>query len=81
MSGVFFTVMLLANKKYNQRQKGKRKHKKFSIPIQQELERLLRDNYSPEQVVGTLKKKGKAAVSSERIYQHIWLDKKHGGTH
>lgn len=70
----------LANKKYHQRQKGKRKHKKFSIPIQEEVERLLRDDYSPEQVVGTLKKQGKETVSIERIYQHIWLDKKHEGT-
>lgn len=34
---------------------------------------------SPEQIVGRAKKEGKAYVSPERIYQHIWEDKKQGG--
>jgi len=32
-------------------------------------------DYSPEQVVGTLKKGSKPYVSAERIYQYIWQNK------
>lgn len=70
----------LANRKYIKRQKEKRKHKKFTALIQNEVEELLREDYSPEQVVGTLKKDDKDFVSIERIYQHIWKDKKKGGS-
>ena len=69
----------LAQKKYTIRQKEKPKRKRFTKEIQQAIELLLRDDYSPEQVVGTLKKKGEATVSIECIYQHIWKDKKHHG--
>jgi IS30 family transposase len=40
----------------------------------------LREDYSPEQVVGTLLKQGKSTVSTERIYQHIWEDKEQNGS-
>lgn len=69
----------LAQKKYALRQKEKPKHKRFTADIQQEIERLLKDDYSPEQIVGVLKKQEKQTVSIERIYQHIWEDKKHNG--
>jgi IS30 family transposase len=69
----------LAQKKYVKRQKEKPKRKRFTKEIKDEIELLLRDDYSPEQVVGTLKKKDKQTVSTERIYQHIWEDKKHNG--
>ena len=36
-------------------------------------------DYSPEQIAGRLKLKGKPTVSHERIYQHVWADKKQGG--
>ena len=69
----------LAQNKYNKRQKEKPKLKRFTKDIQQETERLLKQDYSPEQTVGFLKKQGKETVSIERIYQHIWEDKKHKG--
>jgi IS30 family transposase len=47
--------------------------------MQDRVETLLREDYSPEQVVGFLKQEGTACVSHERIYQHIWADKKRGG--
>jgi len=72
----------LAQNKYANRQREKPKRKRFTKDIQQATELLLRDDYSPEQVVGTLKKQGKETVSIERIYQHIWRDKKnHGDLH
>ncbi len=69
----------LAQKKYLKRQKEKPKRKRFTKEIQNDIELLLRDDYSPEQVVGTLKKQEKETVSIERVYQHIWEDKKHQG--
>ena len=36
--------------------------------------------YSPEQIVGIAKKEGLPCVSHERIYQHIWSDKRRKGT-
>ena len=37
------------------------------------------EDYSPEQIIGVCKNKGVDCVSYERIYQHIWHDKKQGG--
>ena len=72
----------LAQRKYDKRQQDKRKHIRFTPSVQKDVETLLKEDYSPEQVVGTLKKQGKPAVSVERIYQHIWADKKKkGGLH
>lgn len=70
----------LAQRKYKQRQKSKNKCIRFTPQMQEQIELLLREDYSPEQVVGTLKKQGKQVVSVERIYQHIWEDKKASGT-
>ncbi len=70
----------LAHRKWKDRHKKKRKHIRFTEKIRSEVEKLLRDDYSPEQVVGILTKQGKEVVSVERIYQHIWQDKKHKGT-
>ena len=72
----------LAQRKYDKRQQDKPKHIRFTPSVQKDVETLLKEDYSPEQVVGTLKKQGKPAVSAERIYQHIWADKKKkGGLH
>jgi transposase, IS30 family len=40
-----------------------------------EIEEKIRLDWSPEQVSGTLK----ITISHERIYQHIWADKRNGG--
>jgi len=48
----------LANRKYQHRQKTKLKHKHFTLTVQNNVENLLREDYSPEQVVGTLTKQG-----------------------
>ena len=37
-------------------------------------------DWSPEQVSGQLKSDRGILISHERIYQHIWADKHHGGT-
>lgn len=43
------------------------------------VEKLLRQEWSPEQIAGRLKLEGQTAVSHERIYQHIYADKRRGG--
>jgi len=42
-------------------------------------EKLRQDQWSPEQISGWLKRQGRAFVSCERIYRHIWKDKSNGG--
>ncbi|TXD54917.1 IS30 family transposase [Polaribacter sp. IC066] len=69
----------LASKKYAKRQKEKAKHIRFTPTIKVAVEKLIRDDYSPEQVVGSLTKEQKESVSIERIYQHIWEDKRNRG--
>ena len=70
----------LAQRKYQKRQKEKPKRVRFTDAVKTEVETLLKEDYSPEQVVGTLKKVGKDTVSIETIYQYIWKKKKQGGT-
>lgn len=70
----------LANRKYRYRQKTKPKYRRFTTVIKKEVEDLIKQDYSPEQVVGFLKKEQKPTVSIERIYQHIWQDKKQKGS-
>ena len=46
----------------------------------QEVERLLRQDWSPQQISGRLKLEKQATVSHEWIYLHIYDDKRRGGT-
>jgi IS30 family transposase len=43
-------------------------------------EKLLQEEWSPDQIAGRLEKKGIANISHEAIYQHIWKDKRSGGS-
>lgn len=69
----------LAVKKCANRHKTKPKKKRFTDDIQQYVDCLIREDFSPEQIVGLSKIEQKQCVSVERIYQHIWTDKKQGG--
>ena len=44
------------------------------------IESRLRLEWSPEQVAGRLKLEGREAVSHERIYRHVYADRRAGGT-
>lgn len=44
-----------------------------------EVESLLRQDWSPEQVSGHLRRTGGLRISHETIYQHVWRDKAAGG--
>jgi IS30 family transposase len=71
---------LLAQNKCEQRHKEKPKNKRFSKEVKQEVESLLRKDFSPEQVSGRLKLESIYSISHETIYQHVWNEKKKGGT-
>jgi IS30 family transposase len=70
----------LAQRKYQQRQRDKPKHIHFTEEVKQCVNSLLNKDYSPEQISHRTKKEGKTCVSTERIYQYVWKDKKEGGT-
>lgn len=69
----------LANRKYAARQRYKPKKRSFTDAVKSYVEQELEQKLSPEQIAGTAKKEGTNCVSAERIYQHIWHDKKRGG--
>lgn len=69
----------LAHKKTCKRHKEKPKKIIFTQEVQTYVELMLHKHYSPEQIVGRSKIDGVSCVSTERIYQHIWKDKKAGG--
>lgn len=70
----------LAERKCANRHKEKRKQQNFTVDIKDFVEYFIKEDYSPEQIVGTAKVLGHPCVSAERIYQHIWEDKKQRGT-
>jgi IS30 family transposase len=69
----------LAERKCRERHRYKPKSVKWNQEMVEIVEKLLREDYSPEQVVGYCKKNGISCVSLESIYLHIWKDKKNGG--
>ncbi|MDC3220643.1 IS30 family transposase [Flavobacteriales bacterium] len=69
----------LAKRKCSKRHEEKRKNILFTLEVKSNVNELLQEDYSPEQIVGYLKKQGKSCVSTERIYQYIWKDKKDKG--
>jgi len=69
----------LAERKCKARHSSKPKKVLFTADIQQFVETHLREDYSPEQIVGIANRTNQPCVSVERIYQFIWSDKKQGG--
>lgn len=70
----------LAQRKYNHRNRTKPKRIVFDDVMKQKVDTLLKEDYSPEQVCGSLREQGEQCVSHERIYQYIWEEKKRGNT-
>ncbi len=70
----------LAQRKCQTRHQQKPKQLRFAEQIKERTEELLRQDFSPEQVVGYCQKNQQATVSHETIYQYIWQDKKAKGT-
>jgi IS30 family transposase len=69
-----------ANDKAAMRQASKPRKVYFTSTIRLQVEAWIRKDFSPEQIVGRAEREGIAMVSHERIYQHIWDDKRVGGT-
>jgi len=56
------------------------KYIRFNYNLQQQVKKLLKLDWSPQQISGRLAQSHHTAISHETIYQHIWADKKEGGT-
>ena len=69
----------LANRKCFKRHSEKPKNQRFTSEIKVHVVKLIREDYSPEQIVGRLLKEGITSVSHETIYKFVWEDKKKGG--
>lgn len=52
--------------------------RRMTPEVIEKIEQHLQEKWSPEQISGRLKLEG-VTVSHERIYQHVWADKKSGG--
>ncbi len=62
------------------RRSRSRRNERISPEEWRRVEVLLRERqWSPEQISGYLKRKKEMKISHERIYQHVWEDKKRGG--
>ena len=68
-----------AQKKAEQRINRAGKPLKFKGMVVAQVETLIRQEWSPEQIALHLRQQG-TSISHERIYQHIWADKRASGT-
>ncbi len=68
-----------AQERTNGRRSRSRRNQRFTRQDFQQIESLLYRQWSPEQVVGHLRRTRALVISHETIYRHIWHDKKTGG--
>ena len=64
----------------NRRRRNSRRNTQFTLDDWARVEAVLREDFSPEQVVGWFARYKILAISHETIYRYIWLDMKRGGT-
>src|SRR5438034_11715478 len=57
-----------------------RRNQRFTAAEWARIQALLREDWSPEQVAGWLRRQGELAISHETIYRYIWADKRAGGS-
>ena len=69
-----------AQEQANGRRSRSRRNQRFRRRDWGQVERLLRQKLSPEQIAGSLQKSGSLSMSHETIYRHIWLDRWRGGS-
>jgi IS30 family transposase len=65
--------------RFAEQRRRKSAHNRISTEIWTQIDEKLRQDWSPEQVSGWLKKNTDTAVSHEWIYQYIYADKRSGG--
>ena len=56
-----------------------RRNGRFSTSDWERIQTLLREDWSPEQVAGRLRRAQELAISHETIYRYVWADKRAGG--
>jgi IS30 family transposase len=71
---------MFAVEKANGRRRRSRRNRRYTPEHFAVIERLLREDLSPEQIVGRLRLEGVRVMSHETIYLHVWADRAHGGT-
>ncbi len=69
-----------AQQRAHARRYRSRRNSQFGLGHWEQVEGLLREEWSPEQVSGHLSLKRELAISHETIYRHIWRDLRRGGT-
>ena len=69
-----------AAQKAERRRQQASKHIRFTDTVKERGEHYLKEDWSPEQISGTLAEQEKIHISHETIYQHVWADKYAGGT-
>ena len=62
------------------RRSRSRRNQQFTAEDWGRVYALVREDWSPEQIAGRLKREKKFAISHETIYRAIWADKEAGGT-
>ena len=65
--------------KASTRDKFKNRYKKLTNKLKLKIGKMLRDGYSPDQLVGRLKKKNIADISYETVYRYIYTNQRSGG--
>ena len=68
-----------ACQKASGRQKRSKRNMRYQAADFRPVERLIRLDLSPEQVVGRLQIEGLPVMSHETVYKWIWMDKRNGG--
>jgi IS30 family transposase len=62
------------------RRSRSRRNRRFGPAEWARIQELIREDWSPEQVAGRLRRQGALRISPETIYRYIWADKRQGGT-
>jgi len=68
-----------AQEQANGRRSRSRRNRRFEGADWRRVERLLRRDWSPEQVAGWLAREGELSISHETIYRYVWADRAQGG--
>ena len=63
-----------ASQKAERRRQQASKHIRFTDTIKEQVEHYLKEDWSPEQISGTLVEQEKIHISHETIYQYVWAD-------
>jgi IS30 family transposase len=75
-----FYRAMFAVQKANGRRSRSRRNKRYTAEHFAPIERMLREDLSPKQIVGRLRAEGLCVMSIETLYLHIWEDRAKGGT-